>query len=143
MKVVILLCLVGVVVAQRNAICRLPKEVGPCKAALPRFYFDVDTGRCESFTYGGCLGNDNNFLRIEDCRRACEAPESAGNDYEHADFETSCKVPAEVGPCDAAKPRWFFNATTGACEPFTYGGCGGNDNNYESQEECEFVCQPQ
>ncbi|KAM7288500.1 boophilin-H2 [Ixodes scapularis] len=143
MKAVILLCLVGVVVAQRNAICRLPKVVGPCKAALPRFYFNVDTGRCEDFRYGGCKGNENNFQLIEDCKKACEAPESTGNDYEHADFETSCKVPAEVGPCAAGMRRWFFNANTGACETFLYSGCGGNDNNYESQEECEFVCQPQ
>eukprot|EP00662_Eupelagonemidae_sp_cell21_P019674 gene19674-47849_t len=39
-------------------------------------------------------------------------------------------------------PRWWFNAATGACEPFTYGGCGGNGNNFETPEQCESSCSP-
>ncbi len=33
--------------------------------------------------------------------------------------------------------RFFFNAKTGNCEQFQYGGCGGNDNRFGSIEECQ------
>jgi hypothetical protein len=38
-------------------LCVLPKEVGLCKAAKPRFYFDASKKLCEEFIYGGCGGN--------------------------------------------------------------------------------------
>lgn len=37
-------------------------------------------------------------------------------------------------------PRWWYNATAGSCQQFVYGGCEGNDNNYQSEEECLERC---
>lgn len=51
-----------------------------------------------------------------------------------------CRAPAAVGPCDAAFPRWFFSTATEQCEPFLWGGCGGNPNNFETREACETEC---
>ena len=48
--------------------------------------------------------------------------------------------PFVVGPCRAAMPRWSYNAKSGACEEFVYGGCGGSANNFNSQKECEGEC---
>ncbi len=31
---------------------------GRCKAAMERFYFNVRSGKCETFVYGGCGGNE-------------------------------------------------------------------------------------
>ena len=36
--------------------------------------------------------------------------------------------------------RYFYNATSDACELFTYGGCQGNGNNFETVEECNERC---
>lgn len=36
-----------------------------------RFYFDIDTGRCEFFEYGGCQGNANNFETQQECEEMC------------------------------------------------------------------------
>ncbi|XP_026163948.1 kunitz-type protease inhibitor 1-like [Mastacembelus armatus] len=52
-----------------------------------------------------------------------------------------CLAPVKVGPCRAAFPRWHYNAVTGSCERFLFGGCRANNNNYLSQEECEAACR--
>ncbi|XP_060785753.1 amyloid beta (A4) precursor protein b isoform X1 [Neoarius graeffei] len=51
-----------------------------------------------------------------------------------------CWAPARKGPCRAKLFRWYFVAETGRCAPFTFGGCGGNRNNFESEEYCMAVC---
>ncbi len=52
--------------------CNLPKIVGMCKAAFPRFYYDSATNNCESFIYGGCQGNENNFETQDNCEKTCK-----------------------------------------------------------------------
>jgi len=37
-------------------------------------------------------------------------------------------------------PRYFYNSTSEQCENFIYGGCLGNDNNFETQESCAEEC---
>ncbi|KAK7166814.1 hypothetical protein R3I93_006551 [Phoxinus phoxinus] len=51
-----------------------------------------------------------------------------------------CFASAETGPCRAMLPRWYFVREEGRCAPFIYGGCGGNRNNFESEEYCQSVC---
>ncbi|KAB0381963.1 hypothetical protein FD755_003880 [Muntiacus reevesi] len=52
-----------------------------------------------------------------------------------------CQLPQARGPCKAALHRYFYNSTSNACEPFTYGGCQGNDNNFETTEMCLRICK--
>uniref|UniRef100_A0A8C2ABZ1 Amyloid-beta A4 protein n=1 Tax=Cyprinus carpio TaxID=7962 RepID=A0A8C2ABZ1_CYPCA len=51
-----------------------------------------------------------------------------------------CWAPPRSGPCHAKLSRWYFVAQTGRCAPFMFGGCGGNRNNFESEEYCLAVC---
>uniref|UniRef100_A0A672I154 Amyloid-beta A4 protein n=1 Tax=Salarias fasciatus TaxID=181472 RepID=A0A672I154_SALFA len=51
-----------------------------------------------------------------------------------------CWASAETGPCRAMLPRWYFDRADGRCARFIYGGCGGNRNNFESEEYCMSVC---
>ncbi|XP_038653503.1 kunitz-type serine protease inhibitor-like isoform X2 [Scyliorhinus canicula] len=37
------------------------------------------------------------------------------------------------GNCRASMPRFFYNRSTETCEPFSYGGCGGNENRFLTQ----------
>jgi hypothetical protein len=53
-----------------------------------------------------------------------------------------CGLPMEVGDCEGAFPRWWFNAAVGKCEVFSYGGCNGNANNFETAEACAAACAP-
>lgn len=52
-----------------------------------------------------------------------------------------CWANAETGPCRAMLPRWYFDRQDGRCVQFIYGGCGGNRNNFESEEYCLSVCR--
>lgn len=49
-------------------------ETGPCRGNYLRFYYDKDTKQCAPFTYGGCQGNNNNFLSMEACQQKCATP---------------------------------------------------------------------
>ncbi|KAL4709130.1 hypothetical protein ACJJTC_014689 [Scirpophaga incertulas] len=51
-----------------------------------------------------------------------------------------CKQPLNVGHCRLYYERWFFDYTTKFCEPFTYSGCGGNENNFPNRTECVKYC---
>lgn len=51
-----------------------------------------------------------------------------------------CELPPVSGPCEAAFQRWYFDSDKGSCEPFIWGGCGGNDNRFETLAACEAAC---
>uniref|UniRef100_A0A670ZKV3 BPTI/Kunitz inhibitor domain-containing protein n=1 Tax=Pseudonaja textilis TaxID=8673 RepID=A0A670ZKV3_PSETE len=55
--------------------------------------------------------------------------------------ENVCQLPSVCGICKAMFPRFFYNVSTHKCEPFIYGGCGGNKNNFESEDECRRACR--
>jgi len=54
--------------------------------------------------------------------------------------KAACSLPRVVGPCRASFPRFFYNSSSGKCERFTYGGCQGNANNFNTIEECHNLC---
>ncbi|XP_068151736.1 male accessory gland serine protease inhibitor [Drosophila tropicalis] len=43
--------------------------------------------------------------------------------------------------CMAFMPAWSYDPTKNACVDFIFGGCGGNSNQFKSQEECEKACK--
>ena len=51
--------------------CRLSPEVGPCKGAFPRWFYNISSGQCEIFAYGGCKGNENRFQSLNECFDNC------------------------------------------------------------------------
>jgi len=42
--------------------------------------------------------------------------------------------------CRAMMRRWFYNHTESTCRTFYYGGCQGNENRFNTQEECIQEC---
>jgi hypothetical protein len=47
-----------------GSFCLLPKETGPCKAYMERFFYDQETRSCQKFVYGGCHGKKYSNLLI-------------------------------------------------------------------------------
>lgn len=52
-------------------VCKQPQKIGPCRSAIPRWYFDAAKAKCKSFSWGGCQPNGNNFMSKRACREAC------------------------------------------------------------------------
>lgn len=50
--------------------CYLKPEIGPCEAAIPRYYYDQKDGECKEFIWGGCQGVVP-FETMEACQKSC------------------------------------------------------------------------
>jgi hypothetical protein len=50
-----------------------------------------------------------------------------------------CSLPLLLGTCDALLS--IFGMQDGVCVPWTYSGCGGNENKFGTMEECMTVCE--
>ncbi|CAL1298906.1 unnamed protein product [Larinioides sclopetarius] len=57
-----------------------------------------------------------------------------------SDPDKNCVDDKDTGPCRAYFQNWYYNKETGKCEKFIYGGCNGNGNRYNSEEECKSNC---
>ncbi|VDI57985.1 tissue factor pathway inhibitor [Mytilus galloprovincialis] len=54
-----------------TTMCQLPSDKGPCRAVIQRYFYNQRSSQCETFEYGGCAGNANNFESLSSCRRTC------------------------------------------------------------------------
>ena len=84
--------------------------------------------------YSGCNGNNNRFLTEESCLNAC------GHITKQRKTEQICILPIEEGNCTDLLPRWAYHSRLRRCVPFYYSGCEGNDNLFQSKEECQNIC---
>uniref|UniRef100_A0A670YBY2 BPTI/Kunitz inhibitor domain-containing protein n=1 Tax=Pseudonaja textilis TaxID=8673 RepID=A0A670YBY2_PSETE len=55
-----------------SEICLQPPLKGSCRAIHYRWYYDKHSHTCVPFIYGGCQGNDNNFISFTECSETCK-----------------------------------------------------------------------
>lgn len=107
--------------------CKSEPDSGPCFGMLTRFHYNSSIMSCQMFTFGGCMGNQNNFPTEKDCLQSCRT-------------EAACRLPMDAGPCKAFVDLWAFDSSSGKCLSLKYGGCKGNGNRFYSKKECDEYC---
>lgn len=51
-----------------------------------------------------------------------------------------CYLEPDQGPCTQQEASWYFDRNSNRCQSFVYGGCEGNANRFNTEEQCERQC---
>lgn len=129
--------------------CSLRKIEGPCNGYYPQWYYDKERNHCAQFIWGGCLGNNNRFETNKECEELCVRDSSFGKlvlfyikicILEFLIILDVCEQGKVEGPCHGRYERWYFDKDVQACQPFVYGGCLANGNNFLTEAACKQKC---
>lgn len=108
--------------------CFLDYDSGECRVSEARYFYNKAEGLCDVFAYGGCGGNENNFNSAEECEQHC------------GHVQDVCTMPPVYGGCQDNETRWYYDQRSEECVEFSFSGCRGNKNNFETERECRNQC---
>eukprot|EP00105_Crassostrea_gigas_P010783 XP_011426176.1 PREDICTED: WAP four-disulfide core domain protein 6B [Crassostrea gigas] len=118
--------------------CSIQTKPGQCSLQMGSFC-DCDQNNVRCSHDGECPGNFKCCSWGCGCRAMC-APPGVTEWPIDPPLSTKCELPVVSGPCEALIPRYYYNSSTRRCEQFSYGGCCGNANNFETLAACTNTC---
>ncbi|XP_019374659.1 PREDICTED: papilin isoform X10 [Gavialis gangeticus] len=88
--------------------CLLPSAHGPCADWTVRWYFITAVGKCNRFWYGGCHGNQNNFVSEEECMTACHGVilEGVESSLVEASVGQNIRLLCKTGTSHFSRAEW-------------------------------------
>uniref|UniRef100_A0A8C8MEY3 Protein AMBP n=1 Tax=Oncorhynchus tshawytscha TaxID=74940 RepID=A0A8C8MEY3_ONCTS len=107
--------------------CNAEPDAGPCFGMVQRYFYNSTSMACQLFTYGGCMGNQNNFVTERECLQSCRN-------------EAACRLPMDSRPCTGQPKIWVFHSNSGLCLDNKKDYCQVNSNKFYSKRECEEYC---
>ena len=116
----------------RPMFCSLQPDPGPCGSQVSRWYYLPREEDCIQFPWGGCQGNDNNFVSLDQCRAACHVPQdkpvstsersllptlptvSTLPSLKEKFSPSDCQLAPDAGPCQDRIKRFYYDG--GQCQ---------------------------
>ncbi|EEC19099.1 salivary protein KUN-5, putative [Ixodes scapularis] len=111
--------------------CTEVMDEGPCRALIPRYFYNMTTEKCETFDYGGCYGNNNNFFDENSCTSTCEGVSKMD----------MCEFASKKDECRETSDRFFFDKETKKCKKVKANKCLKRQNYFWNKETCESLCK--
>jgi hypothetical protein len=115
--------------------------VEACGADGGAFEACMLTAPCTPEAVAACLGQNSDAGFSDASGPDASVPDASVPDASGPDasvLPVRCALPIDPGECVEQILVWGFDG--GACAPFAYGGCGGNENNFFTQVDCEHTC---
>uniref|UniRef100_A0A914WJ14 BPTI/Kunitz inhibitor domain-containing protein n=1 Tax=Plectus sambesii TaxID=2011161 RepID=A0A914WJ14_9BILA len=135
--------------------CSQPWDSGTtCRSNMRgyQYFFDGRLGYCTRMPYLGCGGNGNRFATLQECISRCGARRSGRLDNASKSVLESdqyrpprCRMEKLTGHQNCAEAglrrKFYFDQRAGDCNMFFWAGCQGNNNRFDSIDECRSVCR--
>lgn len=117
-----------------GSLCSLPADNGPC---LSEIQDALSPAKKTSLTQA-CA----NYL--SDLQNSCSIQTTSSNFQECKNIcGTSYSICTNVwknNKCGTEVLKYFFNSAANKCEPFKYYSCLGNENKFDSLQQCNEIC---
>uniref|UniRef100_A0A0K8R9S0 Putative salivary kunitz domain protein n=1 Tax=Ixodes ricinus TaxID=34613 RepID=A0A0K8R9S0_IXORI len=98
---------------------------------LDRYYYDKSDKKCKKVPANTECTPHRLYFGLKSCESHC-------NDTSRKNI---CKMLPETGRCRANLRKFYYDSKEKTCKPFTWGGCGGNENKFETKSACQRSCQ--
>ncbi|TGZ55928.1 hypothetical protein CRM22_010255 [Opisthorchis felineus] len=100
----------------------------------------IEKGRCDGSNVPPCNKSSDALQVAKSSQPNSEAFERLIAWKKHKAVPNYCGQYADPGPCTSRVKRFYYDRDLGDCKEFTYSGCLGNSNNFETKESCKMVC---